>query len=136
MTPKWIISKAALTSLPRKLGISAMKLLSLFMQHKFYSTIVILLSLILAGLVSVYQHQVENQMLLQQVLGGGKPQPAASQDTTELISLLKSIQVTQAEQNKLLAKLATTQPEPNKVPASKMKKFKHGAYRPAKATGY
>jgi hypothetical protein len=106
------------------------------MQHKLYTVIVILLSLVLSGIVAVYQQQAENQAILQQLLGSQLTQPSVGQDLSQLVPLLKSIQSTQTEQGSLLAKLAATQSELNKVPASKMKKFKQGAYKPAKATGY
>jgi biopolymer transport protein ExbB/TolQ len=113
-----------------------MKLISLIMKHKLYSFIVVLLSLILVGEIAVYQLQAENQRVLQQLLRSEKSQPSLDQDIKQLIPLLKSIQATQAEQNRILTQLVTTKPEPHKEPVSKMKKFKHGAYKPAKAIGY
>lgn len=106
------------------------------MQHKLYSFIVGVLSLILVGEIAVYQIQAENQRVLQQLLKSEKSQPSLDQDIKQLIPLLKSIQATQVEQNRLLSQLASTKPEPPKEPVSKMKKFKQGAYKPAKAIGY
>jgi uncharacterized protein HemX len=113
-----------------------MKLISLIMQHKLYTFVVGILSLLLAGVIAVYQIQAENQRDLRQLLNSENSQPSLDQEIKQLIPLLKSIQATQAEQNRLLTQLATTKQEPNKEPVSKMKKFKHGAYKPAKAIGY
>jgi hypothetical protein len=113
-----------------------MKLISFFMQYKLNSFVVGVLSLIMIGVIAVYQIQAENQRVLQQLLNNEKSQPSLDQEITRLIPLLKSIQATQAKQNRLLTQLATITPEANKEPVSKMKKFKHGAYKPAKAIGY
>ncbi len=106
------------------------------MQHKLYTVVVGLLSLILAGVIAVYQLQAENQRVLQQLLNYEKSKLTLDQDIKHLIPLLKSIQATQGEQNRLLTQLANSKPESHKEPVSKMKKFKQGAYKPAKAIGY
>ena len=113
-----------------------MNVISIIIQHKLQTAIVILLSLVLCGLVAVYRQQVETQTVLDQLVSNDVEKHQADQEIGQIISILKSIQTTQAEQSAVLAKLAASQPLPNKVPASKMKKFKQGAYKPAKATGY
>jgi hypothetical protein len=135
-TPKWTNLKAVLTSLQKKLGISAMNVLSTIILHKFQTAIIVLLSLVMCGQAVVYRQQAETQIVLNQLISNEVNQHQTEQEIEQLISILKSIQTTQAEQSALLARLAATQPEPNKVPASKMKKFKQGAYKSAKATGY
>ena len=106
------------------------------MQYKLNSIVVGILSLILIGVIAVYQIQAENQRVLHQLLNNENPQLSLDQEIKQLIPLLKSIQSAQAEQNKLLTQLANSKPEPHKEPVSKMKKFKQGAYKPAKAIGY
>jgi len=106
------------------------------MQYKLNSFVVGILSLILIGVIAVYQIQAENQRVLQQLLNNEKPQLSLDQEIKQLIPLLKSIQSAQAEQNRLLTQIVLTKPESHKEPVSKMKKFKQGAYKPAKAIGY
>jgi uncharacterized protein HemX len=113
-----------------------MKLIFLFMQHKLYSFVVGVLSLILVGVIAVYQIQAENQRVLQLLLNSEKSQLSLDQEIKQIIPLLKSIQATQSEQIALLTRLVEKKPEANKEPVSKMKKFKQGAYKPAKAIGY
>jgi hypothetical protein len=72
------------------------------MQYKLNSFFVGFLSLILIGVIAVYQIQAEYQRVLQQLLNNEKSQPNLDQEITQLIPLLKSIQTTQAEQNRLL----------------------------------
>jgi uncharacterized protein HemX len=106
------------------------------MQYKLNSFVVGILSLILIGVIAVYQIQAENQRVLQQLLNNENPQLSLDQEIKQLIPLLKSIQSAQAEQNRLLTQIVITKPESHKEPVSKMKKFKQGAYKPAKAIGY
>jgi hypothetical protein len=113
-----------------------MNFLSIIFQHKLQTAIFILLSLVMCGLAVVYRQQAETQIVLNQLVSNDENKHQTDQEIEQLISILKSIQATQAEQTALLARLAATHPEPNKTPASKMKKFKQGAYKPAKATGY
>jgi hypothetical protein len=113
-----------------------MNVLSIIFQHKLQTAIIVLLSLVMCGLAVDYRQQAETQIVLNQLVSNEVNKHQTDQEIEQLISILKSIQATQAEQTALLARLAATHPEPNKIPASKMKKFKQGAYKPAKATGY
>jgi biopolymer transport protein ExbB/TolQ len=106
------------------------------MQYKLNSIVVGILSLILIGVIAVYQVQAENKRVLQHLLNSEKSQPSLDQEIKQLIPLLKSIQSAQAEQNRLLNQIVINKPESHKEPVSKMKKFKQGAYKPAKAIGY
>lgn len=90
----------------------------------------------MCGLVVVYRQQAEAQVVLNQLVSNAENKHQTDLEIEQLVSILKSIQATQAEQSALIAKLAAPHPESNKTPVSKMKKFKQGAYKPAKATGY
>lgn len=113
-----------------------MKFLAAIQQHRFNSFIVLILSVDLCGIGLVYRQQAETQDVLQRLLTQeSKPRPSA-QPNDSLIPLLKSILANQAEIKTLLDKLAASKTESNPIPASKMKRFKQGAFKPAKAKGY
>jgi hypothetical protein len=63
----------------------------------------------------------------------------ANQEINQIMPALKDIQAKQVELAAILNKLAVnhaSQTDSNRIPASKMKKFKHGGFKPTKATGY
>lgn len=108
-----------------------------FIQHQgFQSLIVLILSVALCGIGLVYRQQSETRDILQQLLIQDAKQKQSAQLNEQLISLLKNIQANQAEIKTLLDKLAASKTESNPIPASKMKRFKQGAFKPAKAKGY
>ena len=113
-----------------------MKFLDSIQQQAFQPVIVLILSVGLCGIGLIYRQQTKIQDILQQLLIQDAKQKQSAQPNEQLISLLKNIQANQAEIKTLLAKLATSKSESNPNPASKMKQFKQGAFKPAKAKGY
>ncbi len=107
------------------------------MQHQgFQPVIVLILSVAVCGIGLVYQQQAETHDILQQLLIQDAKQKQSAQFNEQLIALLKNIQANQAEIKTLLAKLAANKTASNPIPTSKMRQFKQGAFKPAKAKGY
>lgn len=113
-----------------------MKFLAFISQHGYQIVIGLILSLTLCGVVLVYKQQVETHAALQQLTKQSLKSEQSTMANDEIIALLKKIQANQAEIKALLTKLSANKTESNKVPASKMKRFKQGGFKPAKATGY
>jgi hypothetical protein len=113
-----------------------MKFLAFISQHGYQIVIGLILSLTLCGDFLVYRQLEDTHAALQQLTKQSLNAEQSSPSNDQLISLLKSIQVNQSEIKSLLLKLSANKPESNKVPASKMKRFKQGGFKPAKATGY
>jgi uncharacterized protein HemX len=113
-----------------------MNLLAFIYQHSYQTVIGLILSLTLCGVVFVYQQQEDTNAALQQLLKQETKTEQSSSPDEQLHTLLKSIQASQAEIKTLLSKLSANKTESNKVPTSKMKRFKHGTFKPAKPTGY
>ncbi len=112
---------------------------AIFTQVKLQAVFVLLLSLILSGLVIVYRQQAENRVMLDRLLAKEEQFAVANREINQIMPVLKDIQAKQVELAAMLNKLAVnhaSQTDFHKIPASKMKKFKHGGFKPAKATGY
>lgn len=110
-----------------------MKLLTFFIQYKFQTVVVVLLSFILSGVVVVFEKQAQNQADLY-ALVNSKTLPRVNPESDKVIELLKNIQTAQTEQNALLAQLVSTSKAQNqtKIPPSKMNRFKSGNYKLSK----
>ena len=113
-----------------------MKFFAFIQQQGFQRVIVLILSVAVCSISLIYRQQAETHDILLQLLIQDAKQKQSAQLNEQLISLLKNIQANQAEVKTLLAKLAASKTESNPIPASKMKQFKQGAFKPVKAKGY